>query len=220
MIEAACERFLERGWAGTTMRSIAQAAGVSVPTVEQQFGTKAELLRAAIDVAIAGDDEPVAVLDRPWVDAAVAASTVGELMATIGPVLGAAQERSAGLVLAAFEGSTRDGALSELSAQLITQRERTAAWIVARVEAIAELRADLRTAEAVDTVWLLMDPAVFDRLTRHRSWTTGAYQRWFATSLERLLVGSDPGAPGVATRGGADATTPVGAHRSTHEEDL
>jgi hypothetical protein len=39
---------------------------VSVPTVELLFGNKARLLKAAIDVAIAGDDDAVPVLDRSW----------------------------------------------------------------------------------------------------------------------------------------------------------
>ena len=50
---------------GTTMSEIAGRADVSIKTVEAVFGTKAAILRVAVDVAIAGDDEPVALLDRP-----------------------------------------------------------------------------------------------------------------------------------------------------------
>ncbi len=53
------------------MRAVAAEAGVSVARLEQQFATKAGLLKAAIDVAIAGDDEEVPVLDRSWVDTAL-----------------------------------------------------------------------------------------------------------------------------------------------------
>jgi AcrR family transcriptional regulator len=62
VLAAAHELFSERGYAGTTMRLVAAAAGVSVPTVELLFRTKPSLLKACIDVAIAGDDEPVAML--------------------------------------------------------------------------------------------------------------------------------------------------------------
>jgi hypothetical protein len=37
-------------------------------------------------------------------------------------------------------------------------------------------------------MWILMDPAVFDRLTRHRQWSQEQYQRWFAGSVHRLLA--------------------------------
>src|SRR4051812_19410784 len=64
ILAAAREAFLTSGYAATTVRSVASAAAVSLPTVEQGFGTKAQLLKEVIDVAIAGDDEPIAVLDR------------------------------------------------------------------------------------------------------------------------------------------------------------
>ena len=86
------------------MRMIAGQADVSVPTVELLFGTKGRLLKAAIDVAIAGDHEPVPVLDRSWTEAAVKAGTAEEFLVIVANVIGPAQARSAGLVLAAFEG--------------------------------------------------------------------------------------------------------------------
>ena len=64
ILEAAGSAFVVGGYAGATIRAIAAEAGVSVPTVELLFGTKTRLLKAAIDVAIAGDDEAVPVLDR------------------------------------------------------------------------------------------------------------------------------------------------------------
>ena len=66
VIEAATWLFVQQGYATTTMRAIADAADVSVPTVELLFGTKAQLLHVVIDVAVAGDDEPVPVLNRAW----------------------------------------------------------------------------------------------------------------------------------------------------------
>lgn len=171
---------------------MATEAGVSVPTVESLFGTKAGLLKAAIDVAIAGDDEPVPVLDRDWAEQALHAGTIGEFLSIVAGVLGAAQARSAGLVLAVFEGSSTDPELAELSRQLIAQRGATAGWLVDATAQKVPLRKGASRQEAVDTVWVLMDPAVFDRLTRHRGWTLEHYQSWFACSVRRLLVADTP----------------------------
>src|SRR5262249_3446206 len=55
----------QRGWAGTGMRDVARDAGVAVETVYANFKSKPVLLRAAFEVAIAGDGQPVAVADRP-----------------------------------------------------------------------------------------------------------------------------------------------------------
>jgi AcrR family transcriptional regulator len=187
-VEAAAAMFLERGFAGSTMRLIAQRAGVSLPTVELQFGTKARLLKATIDVAIAGDDEPVAVLDRSWTEAAARAHTVPAFLAVVAGVLGPAQQRSAGLVLAVFEAASTDAELADLAQQLTAQRATTAGWIVDEVRHREPLRAGATRAEAIDSVWVLMDAAVFDRLIRLRGWTLRRYQHWFASSVARLLV--------------------------------
>ena len=103
-------------------------------------------------------------------------------------VLTPAQARSAGLVLAVFEGSSTDAALADLAAQLIAQRAGTAEWLVDAVAARAPLSVGLSREEAIDTVWVLMDPALYDRLTRHRGWSEGRYQRWFARSARQLLT--------------------------------
>jgi AcrR family transcriptional regulator len=193
VIEAAGATFLDRGYVATTMRAVAAEAGVSVPTVEAQFGTKARLLKAAIDVAIAGNDEPVAVLDQPWVVQARAAGTVKEFLSIVSGILAAAQRRSAGLVLAVFEGSSRDAELERVAEQMVSQRETTAGWIVDGVARLAPLRHS--HADAVETVWLLMDPAVFLRLTRERRWSVERYRRWVADAIARLLVdGKSPAA--------------------------
>ncbi len=70
IVSAATERFVSDGYTATTVAGIAGAAGVSTPTVYAAFGTKASILKACIDVALAGDDADVAVVDRPlsqWV---------------------------------------------------------------------------------------------------------------------------------------------------------
>jgi AcrR family transcriptional regulator len=188
VLRAATDAFLRRGYAGTTMRSVAEAAGVSVARLEQQFATKAGLLKGAIDVAIAGDDEEVPVLDRSWVDTALDRRHAGELLHVVAGVIGPAQQRSAGLVLAVFEGAATDTSLASVAEQMIEQRATTATWIVDAVVRLAPLRSGLTRADAVDTTWLLMDPAVFQRLVRDRGWSVRRYQDWFASSLGRLLT--------------------------------
>lgn len=192
LVAAATEMFLTRGYAGTTMRAIATAAGVSVPTLEQQFGSKVRLLKATIDVAIAGDDDEVPVLNRAWADQSRAAGDPDEFLAIVAGVLTSSQSRSAGLVLAVFEGAVTDPTLAELSVMMISQRAATAGWIVDELTGKAPLRDDLNRDDAVDTLWLLMDPAVFDRLVRQRGWSIQHYERWFARSARCLLIADEP----------------------------
>jgi hypothetical protein len=55
-----------RGWAGLAGLG---RSGVSVKTVEALYRTKAELLKATVDYAIAGDVEPIPMLARESVAA-------------------------------------------------------------------------------------------------------------------------------------------------------
>lgn len=188
ILQAATGLFDQRGYAGTTVRSVAERAGVSIPTVEALFGTKSRLLKAAIDVAIAGDDEPVPMLARDWAAAAAAAADPQAFLAIVAGVIAPAQSRSSGLVLSALEGARCDAELEGLAAQLTAQRFTMATWIVARIAALGALRTDAGGDEAADTVFALMEPALFERLTRQRGWTLARYEDWIARSLRELVV--------------------------------
>jgi AcrR family transcriptional regulator len=196
VIEAARRLFVRQGYATTTMRAIATEASVSVPTVELLFGTKAQLLHVVIDVAVAGDDEPVPVLSRAWAADAQSAPNLAGFLSIVAQVLSDAQARSAGVMLAAYEAAACDPDIQLLIMDRESQRERTASWIVDGVVERAGLRPGIARASAIDTVWMLMDPAIFNRLTRHRGWSPDRYASWFADSVARLLV--DTGGPGCA----------------------
>jgi TetR/AcrR family transcriptional regulator of autoinduction and epiphytic fitness len=183
---AAARKFLAAGYPGTTMKAVAAAAGVSVPTVEAAFGTKARLLKAVIDVATAGDGRPVAMLDRAWAARAQAAPDPEGFVAEFAAALTASAERAAGLILAAQDAAQHDSEIGTVAAQMAAQREVMAAWLVDGLQRRSDLRVD--HAEAVDTVWLLMDPAVYTRLTGARGWPPARFRAWFAGAVLRLLV--------------------------------
>jgi AcrR family transcriptional regulator len=190
VIDAATRLFVEQGYAATTIRAIAAQAGVSVPTVELLFGTKAQLLHVVIDVAVVGDDEPVPVLSRAWAADAQSVRDLAGFLSAVAQVLSEAQARSAGVMLAAYEAAASDPDIQLLILDRESQRERTSAWIVDSALERAALRAGLDRAGAIDTVWMLMDPVIFNRLTRHRGWSSDRYASWFADSVAQLLVGN------------------------------
>jgi len=186
IIAAAARRFLARGYAGTTMRAVAADAGVALPTVELVFGTKAKLLKAVIDVAIAGDDEPVPMLDREWARQAESVPGAAGFAAVCAGQLAESARRAAGLTLVALEAARADPDIAAVAAQLMVQRQVMAACRRSRP------RDGIGHAAAVDTVWALMDPALFGRLTRDRHWSPAQFRDWFADAILRLLF-SVPG---------------------------
>jgi TetR/AcrR family transcriptional regulator, regulator of autoinduction and epiphytic fitness len=61
--------FTRQGYAATTIQQVADQADVAWQTVYSVFGTKSAILSAVFDVAVAGDDEPAPVAERPFVQA-------------------------------------------------------------------------------------------------------------------------------------------------------
>jgi TetR/AcrR family transcriptional regulator of autoinduction and epiphytic fitness len=206
----ASTEFERRGYVATPMRAVAEGAGVSVPTVELVFGTKSQLLQAAISFAIRGDAEPVPMLKRPWTQSAKETASVADFLAIVGHVLVQGEQRSAGLILAAFEAANYDESMSALADQLRGQRAETAAWLVDELIGRASLRGEITRQQAIDTIWLLMDPHGFIALTRDRGWTAERFEAWFVDSVQALLLAAEsapspttsrsrPSPPGTST---------------------
>jgi AcrR family transcriptional regulator len=66
ILAAAAEHFVARGYGATLLDQVAEQAGVAVQTVYFHFGNKRTLLKHVLDVAAVGDDEPIPLLERPW----------------------------------------------------------------------------------------------------------------------------------------------------------
>ena len=97
IIRAAHEEFLKHGYHGATMAAIARGAGVATQTVYFVFHTKAELISAAIDAAVLGEDDPTAPEDTDWWVAMLAAPTGAEALEHFVRGAGSLYARAAGI---------------------------------------------------------------------------------------------------------------------------
>jgi AcrR family transcriptional regulator len=188
ILAAAHDAFVARGYAGTSLRAVAEAAGVSVPTVEQAFGTKANLLRTVIDVARAGDDEPVPVLDRAPARNALAAKDLMGFLDAICAEVGAVTVRVTGIFTVMDQAAASDVRIRRLAAEVDEQRRVVARWILDGVRRHAPLRDGLAEPVALDTVWVLLDPAVHRRLLVDRGWTRDDLAGWLSDAIAALLT--------------------------------
>ena len=66
IVTAAHAVFVESGYHGATITSIADRAGVAPQTIYFVFHTKAELISAVIDAAVVGHDDGSPPQARPW----------------------------------------------------------------------------------------------------------------------------------------------------------
>jgi AcrR family transcriptional regulator len=172
--------FGERGWAATGMRDVAGGAGVAVETVYSIFGSKANLLLAAIDVAVVGDDLPIPLSDRSEFaalgrgDRAQRARTAARLVRVI-------NERTYGTQKALREAAASD---AQVSKRLRDADERRRL----NVESGARLVAGRRVSSTErDGLWAVVSMDMYELLVGRSGWSGARYERWLADTIVRLL---------------------------------
>ncbi|NGM15400.1 TetR family transcriptional regulator [Verrucosispora sp. WMMA2044] len=192
VVAAATELFVARGYTATSLADVAAAAGVARPTVFAAFGSKAALLRQVLDEALAGDDEPVPVAQRPWYRPVWEATTGGEVLdayAGICTLIGARTTRVFETVRRAADGSPE---VAEVWRTLLSNRRLGATMVVERMRALdARLRQGSDVEAAIDEVWFYNDPAHYGALVLERGWREETFRRWLGRSLRHALL-SDP----------------------------
>ncbi len=183
VLAAAREQFLRAGYHATTVAALARTAGVSPQTIYNSFGGKAGVLKAVYDTLLAGDDQPIAMNDRPELirvrtreDTAETlrayAALARTLVERVGPLLG--------VVLA--EGAGSDAELSAFLATIDRERRLGNTGVVQHIHERFGL-GGVSIERAVDLVWTLTSPEIADRLIRRCGWTLDAYQQWLGEAL-------------------------------------
>ena len=188
ILAAAHALFVERGFAATTIAAIAEAADVSVPTVYAGFTSKAELLRRAIEIAFAGDDEPVAVADRPTATWVNEADTAEELVGRYAVMMGELASRAGQIYGVLVAAADAEPELADLLRTFEAQRLRSATMMAEAVDARGGLPPGRTVAEARDLIWLCNAPEVYVMLCGKRRWSTRSYVAWARNALVKLVI--------------------------------
>ena len=201
-MDKAHDLFVTRGFAGTTIAAVAKQAGVSAPTVYATFNSKAELLRAAIELALAGDPEPVAVADRPLAKWVYEADDSVELLSRYAVMMGELAERAAPIYKVLVAAADVDSELADLLADFEKQRLKASTMIAEAVRDRGGLPHGRSLAEARDTIWVCNAPELYLWLTSKRRWSKRRYVDWARNMLIKLVVepevsqGARPTCPG------------------------
>ena len=185
ILDAADELFVADGYPATTVRAIAERAGVAVDTVYASFGTKVRVLTALIDRRLAPAGEQ-SVLDRPASLAVrdepdprrqirLFAHDIAAVSTHVRPV--AEMLRTA----AAVEPEAAP-VLEEMEQQRRRNMARPVEWFASR----GPLRVDAE--RAADIVFTLASPEVARLLCDVRGWTQEEYADWLDDTLARALL--------------------------------
>jgi hypothetical protein len=152
------------------------------------FASKAELLRRAIEVALAGDDEPVAVHDRPTARWVYEAETAEEVLRRYAVMSGELASRAGSIYGVLAGAADAEPELANLLRTFEAQRLRAATQVAEAVHARGGLPPGRTVAEARDTIWLCNAPEVYVMLTAKRRWSTRRYVAWVRNALLNLVT--------------------------------
>lgn len=188
IVTTAAKLFAERGYAATSLADIATEAGVARPTVFASFGSKPALLRHVLDQALAGDDAPVAVADRPWFTPVWDATTPSAVLDAYAEVCVVIAQRAARLFEVVRRAADDAPEVAELWNTLQSNRVAGAKMVIEHMQTLGELGPGLDTPTAIDTLWLFNDPAHYAALVLQRGWPEDAFRRWLADRMRDALL--------------------------------
>ena len=188
VVDAARTLFLERGYAATTIESISEHADVPSATVYRLFSSKLGILKALLDVSIAGDDQPVTVQERPDVAARFDERDPNTLLAGFAGVTTAINQRTNDVYRVLVSAAGSDPAAAELLGELRQQRDRGQSGIARSLARAHALKPGLKERDAADVIHALMSPEVYRLLVGDRGWAPERYEEWLATTLTQQLI--------------------------------
>src|SRR5918911_403403 len=190
ILNAAERQFLERGYAATTVASIAREAGVSAETVYKAFGGKAELVGAIYERGLIGRRQS-SVYERS--DAMREHETNAQkilrywagLIAELGPDVSPIRL----LMRSAAEVDPDLANVLEKSDKERLERMRHNARFLARR---GYLRVGVTPAEAADVLWMCTSAEFFELLVQRRGWSLRRFERFVRELLVAALLPSGP----------------------------
>ena len=197
IVGAASTLFCERGYLDTTLAAIAAGAGVVVQTLYLSFGSKVAILEAAHDTAVVGDDEPIPVLERPWVTEVhserdgphaleMVMSNARRINVRVAPIYGAIQAAAADPEVAAL--------LDRIRAQRLSTMRALAADLAVKPGFTTTESAE----SAADVLYAVASIEFLGLLVSQRHWSLDKLDEWaYEIAASRLF----PRTAATATRG-------------------
>jgi AcrR family transcriptional regulator len=190
--KAATSLFGDRGYTGTTMADIAEAAGVAVQTVYFVFHTKTEVLNSAYGLAVMGEDQPAVPQQQAWYREAVAEPDVTTAIQLVVRGLAEILRRVAPLDRAVRTAAASDPDAASFLAQNEAWRAEGYREMVSFLRTKRAIRAEVTEDRAIDVMLFLASPGGYRTLVTERGWTHDEWIAWTSVALAEQLFGTGP----------------------------
>lgn len=180
--KAARERFVEAGWAGTSIRSVATAAGVSEATVYAVYGTKAGLAVSLVDSADADAD-----VDRIVRELAQAA---GDPRAQVAAFVGFDRrlfQHGGDALRVIVEGMRNEPALAAAYEEGRGRGERARREVFSTWPASARPKG-VTLQRALDAYAITVSLQAYDIAVHERGWEPDRVERWWVDTVAAQII--------------------------------
>jgi AcrR family transcriptional regulator len=184
---AATELFSTQGYLDTTMAAIAQGAGVAVQTLYLRHGSKAAILSAALDVAIAGDVEDESIMVRGWIARALDEPELAAALSIFSQGVRSICDRTHRL----YQVIRSAAADPEVAAVLDKNRQERISGLRVLAEAFVAkpgFARDVPADRAADLLYALGTEDSYLLFVLDRGWTADAWQEWVLETLTAQLL--------------------------------
>jgi AcrR family transcriptional regulator len=192
IVEAAARLFVREGYSATSIGSIAQEAGVAVPTVYASMRSKANILRAAIEVTVRGDDEAVPLAAREAWREMEGRADPREQLALFAHLHREVCDREAAMFAQLEAAAGGDAEATEMLAEHDRMRYETQSRLARLLRRRKRLKPGLTARQAADMVWTLASERTYLALVRDRGWKAADYERWLTEQLVAALLPHQP----------------------------
>lgn len=195
ILHAAKDQFEARGWAATTVAAVAADADVSPKTVQALFGTKAALLAAAVDYAIAGDVAEVPISARESARSVESAPDAATMLDRHARHVAAINARSAGLAWVVESAAGSSQLVTGLWEQMTANRRFGAHWAATTLLTKPGHRPGLTLEQAERDFVIAMDWGTYRTLTRELGLTPAQMRDWIRSYYQRMFLSQAQATP-------------------------
>ena len=185
ILGAARRQFAINGYAATSMKEIAAEAGVSVQTVYDSVGSKAELVRRLNDlIDVEASVSEIAMTIPGTTDVLALARIPAMITRRI-------VERCGDILRACLEGARAEPDLAPVVDEGGRRHRAGARAVTERLASLGALDAELSTDDATVTIATLSDYRVALILLDDHVYTLDTVEEWIATTTARAVLRRD-----------------------------
>jgi AcrR family transcriptional regulator len=195
IVDAAAGLFVSDGYARTTVRAIAERAGVAPDTVYAIFGSKLNVLTAVLNARLAPSGEP-SVMDRPEARAVRDEPDQRRQLHRFAYDMAAVSAR----IRPVYEVLRTAGAVEPEVGEVLAEMERHRLAHMRQLAGWLARRGPLRVSRnrAGELLWVLASPDVARMLCDVQGWSQAQHAAWLETMLSCALLPADEAHPGAA----------------------